>query len=58
MKRISEEQVDDMLKLKYGSIVEEPGHIAYVSNKTLGSIFKMSEYKIAGLFWVRFARNW
>ena len=44
------------MKLKFGKIVEETGHRAYVSNKTLGKIYKMSEHKIAGLLRVRFAR--
>ena len=57
MKKVSEEQVDDMLKLKFGRVVEETGHTAYVSNKTLGKVFKMSEHKIAGLLRVRFAKQ-
>ena len=39
MKKLSDEQVDDLLKLKFGKIVEETGHKAYVSNKVLGKIF-------------------
>ena len=36
MKQISEEKLIDILKLKFGKVVDEPGHTAYVSNKILG----------------------
>ena len=39
MKKLTEDQVDDLLKLKFGKLVEESGHRAYVSNKVLGKIF-------------------
>ena len=45
------------MKLKFDKIVEDTGHRAYVSNKTLGKIFQMSEHKIAGLLRVRFAKQ-
>ena len=32
MKRLTEEQVDDLLKLRFGKVVTEPGHTAFVSN--------------------------
>ena len=54
MKQFTEQMVDDILKLKHGMVVAEPGHIAYASNKTLAKIFKVSEYKIAGLLRVRY----
>ena len=44
------------MKLKFGKMVEETGHRAYVSNRTLGKIYQMTEHKIAGLLRVRFAR--
>ena len=56
MKQFTEEQIDDLLKLKFGKVVEESGHTAFVSNKTLGKIYKISEHKIAGMLWVRFAK--
>ena len=43
MKVFSENQIDDILKLKFGKIVSEPGHTAYVSNTVLGKIFGVSE---------------
>ena len=42
MKKLSEKQIDDLLKLKFGKVVEEPGHTAYLSNKILGKIFKLT----------------
>ena len=45
------------MKLKFGKVIDKPGHTAYVSNKTLGKIFNMSEHKIAGLLRVRYAKN-
>jgi hypothetical protein len=57
MKQITEQMIDDILKLKFGKVVEESGHRAFVSNKTLSKIFKMSEHKIAGLCRVRFAQQ-
>ena len=43
MKVFSEQQIDDLLKLKFGKIVIEPGHFSYVSNTVLGKIFGVSE---------------
>ena len=56
MKKISDQQIEDIVKLKFGKIVTEKGHKAFVSNKTLGKIFQISEHKIAGLLRVRFAK--
>ena len=35
MKKLSDKKVDDILKLKFGKLVTEPGSTAYVSNQTL-----------------------
>ena len=43
MKLWTENQVDDIIKLKFGKLVTESGHQAYVSNKILGMIFGVSE---------------
>ena len=43
--------------VEFGKVVEETGHRAYVSNKTLGKVFQMTEHKIAGLLRVRFAKQ-
>ena len=42
MKVITEQLVDDIIKLKFGRLVDEAGHTSYVSNRILGMIFKMS----------------
>ena len=57
MKQLSEQQVDDLLKLKFGNVVEESGHCAFVSNKILGKVFKISEHSVAYLLRVRFERH-
>ena len=54
MKKLSEQQIDDLLKLKFGKVVEKMGQRAYVSNKVLAKVFQISEHKIAGLLRVRF----
>ena len=46
MKEFSEQQVDDLIKLKFGQLVNEPGHRQYVSNKILGKIFGVSANRI------------
>lgn len=43
MKVFNEKYIDDVIKLKFGRIVSEPGHPAFVSNQVLGKIFGVSE---------------
>ena len=57
MKKLSEQLIDDLLKLKFGQMVTEPGHCAFATNKTLGKIFKISAFKVADIIRVRFERN-
>ena len=57
MKQVSDKIIDDIMKLKFGKIIDIPGHTAFVSNKTLGKVFNMSEHKIASLLRVRYAKN-
>ncbi len=42
MKTFSEQQVLDMIKLKFGELVERPDHTSYASNQLLGKIFGAS----------------
>ena len=42
MKLISEQQVDDLIKLKFGCLATEHGHRSYVSDKLLGKLFGVS----------------
>ena len=57
MKRLTEAQIDDLLKLKFGKIVTEPGHTAYVSNVVLGKIFGIPAGTVAWLQQVRFEQH-
>ena len=57
MKRLTEAQVDDLLKLKFGKVVTEPGHTAYVSNAVLSKIFGVPTSTIAWLQQVRFEQH-
>ena len=54
MKIFSEAQVDDLLKLKFGSLVTERGHRSYVSNQMLGQLFKVSATQIRRIYLDRF----
>ena len=54
MKNFSEEQVDAIIKLKFGKLVDEPGHRQYVSNAVLGKIFKCSATHIYRQYTNRF----
>ena len=54
MKIFSEAQVDDLLKLKFGSLVTERGHRSYVSNQMLGHLFKVSATQIRRIYLDRF----
>ena len=42
MKYISEQKIDDLIKLKFGSLVTEIGHTSFMSDKVLGQLYKIS----------------
>lgn len=54
VKEYSELQVDAIIKLKFGSLVEDGNHKSYVSNAILGKLFKCSDSKIRQLYLKRF----
>ena len=54
MKEFTESMVSDLIKLKFGKLVEEHGHTSYVTNRVLGKIFKCSTSKIRQLYMARF----
>ena len=56
MKEFSEQQVDDIIKLKFGKLVTEPGHKQYVANRILGQIFGVSASRIRRLYLARFEK--
>ena len=43
---LTEEQIDDILKLKYGKVVEDGNHTSYVTNEMLGKIFGVPTHRI------------
>ena len=43
MKEFTDKIIDDIIKIKFGRLVSEPGHPAFVSNQVLGKIFGVSE---------------
>ena len=45
-----------MIKLKFGTLVTEPGHPSFVSNEVLGKIFGVSGNKIRQLYIARFSK--
>ena len=55
MKTITDQQVQDLIKLKWGGEVDSPGRISFVSNKILGQLYKCSASKIRQLYMARFA---
>ena len=50
VKQFAEQQVDDLIKLKFGRLVTSANHISYVSNATLGTIFGISASKVCQLY--------
>lgn len=54
MKHFTEEMVSDIIRIKFGLLVSERGHISYVSNRVLGQIFGCSGSKIRQLYLARF----
>ena len=57
MKGLTEEQVDDLLKLRLGKVVTKPGHTAYLSNAVLAKIFEVPASTIAWLQQVLFEQH-
>ena len=54
VKLFTDKQVDDLIKLKYGSLVTSADRIQYVSNAVLGKIFGISATKVRRLYMARF----
>ena len=54
VKKLTDSQVDDMIKLKYGSLVTSADHTAYLSNAALGKIFGISGSQVRRLYLARF----
>ena len=54
VKKLTDSQVDDMIKLKYGRLVTSADHTAYLSNAALGKIFGISGSQVRRLYIARF----
>ena len=54
VKKLSDTQVDDIIKLKFGRLVTSADHKQYASNATLGKIFGVSASKIRQLYMAKF----
>ena len=54
VKKLTEAQVDDLIKLRYGRLVTSADHTAYTSNATLGKIFGISSSQVRRLYLARF----
>jgi hypothetical protein len=54
VKQFTEQQVDDLIKLKFGRLVTSEKNKQYVSNAVLGRIFGVSASKIRELYMSRF----
>ena len=56
MKHYSEQQVMDMIRLKFGRDVEDRYHTSYASNRLLGQLFGCSGSKVRQLYLAHFAK--
>ena len=56
VKKLSEQMVDDLIKLKFGRLVTSPDHTQYVSNATLGKIFGISASQVRRLYMAKFQK--
>ena len=56
MKIFTEQQIDDMIKLRYGRLVDGAHHPTLTSNAAIGKVFKVSGTKIRQLYMGRFEK--
>ena len=57
MKQFTEEQIDSLIRMKFGQLVYELPSMAYVSNRVLGKVFRASQSKIRRAYMERFEAN-
>ena len=55
-KQFTEEQIDQLIKLKFGALVTKLPEVSYVSNKVLAKIYNCSESHIRKLYTDRFEK--
>ena len=54
VKHFTEAQIDDLIKLKYGSLVTSANNKQFVSNAVLSKIFDISAHRVRELYMERF----
>ena len=54
VRKLTEMQVNDLIKLKFGRMVTSHHHIQYASNATLGKLFGISGSQVRRLYMARF----
>ena len=57
MKYFTPGQVDDIIKMRYGKLVDSANHTAYATYKKLGKVFGASGSKIYHLCKIRFDKK-
>ena len=55
MKEFTDQQIQDIIKLKLGKIVTSANNATYISNKVLGKLYGVSSSKIRQLYLTNFA---
>ena len=56
VRKLTNEQVDDLIKLKFGRMVTSHHHVQYASNATLGKIFGISASQVRRLYMAKFQK--
>ena len=57
VKKLTEKQVDDLIKLKFGSMVTSLPRKSYVADRVLGQIFGVSGSQVRRLYMERFDQH-
>lgn len=57
MKKFTEAQVDDIIRMKWGELVLDNKKVAYVTNAVLAKVFNCTASKIRRLYMARFEKH-
>ena len=55
MKEFTNQQIEDIIKLKFGKMVTSANNTTYISNRVLGKLYGVSGSKIQQLYLTHFA---
>ena len=55
MKEFTNQQIEDIIKLKFGKMVTSANNTTYISNRVLGKLYGVSGSKIRQLYLTHFA---